>query len=150
MLAAAAPAKVQSLPTAQVRALARPTPSQRGASLRVQVAAGMRGASSSAATPPPPPPLSEEVAAKVAELGIDMDASGLKYLPNDTRVSSLHGEALPSPHQTSLCSPSLPSPPRQPSQRLPHPADACPGPQGKQVREGKGGKERHAHVDRGR
>ncbi|PRW21087.1 ferredoxin--nitrite reductase [Chlorella sorokiniana] len=35
------------------------------------------------------PPLSEEVAAKLAELGIDFDRSGLKYLSNDARMRAL-------------------------------------------------------------
>lgn len=32
------------------------------------------------------PPLSDEVAAKLAELNIDFEKSGLKYLPNEARV----------------------------------------------------------------
>jgi ferredoxin-nitrite reductase len=34
------------------------------------------------------PPLSEEVAAKIEELGLDFERSGLKYLSNDARVRS--------------------------------------------------------------
>jgi hypothetical protein len=34
------------------------------------------------------PPLSDEVAAKLAELGIDFERSGLKYLPNEARVGA--------------------------------------------------------------
>lgn len=34
------------------------------------------------------PPLSEEVAARIAELGIDFERSGLRYLPNEARVRS--------------------------------------------------------------
>ena len=34
-------------------------------------------------------PVSEEVAAKMAELGLDLETSGLKYLSNDARVSCL-------------------------------------------------------------
>jgi hypothetical protein len=33
------------------------------------------------------PPVSDEVAAKMAELNIDFERSGLKYLPNEARVS---------------------------------------------------------------
>ena len=32
------------------------------------------------------PPVSDEVAAKMAELNIDFERSGLKYLPNEARV----------------------------------------------------------------
>jgi hypothetical protein len=40
------------------------------------------------------PPVSEEVAAKMAELGYDLETSGLKYLSNDARVGCLFLSAL--------------------------------------------------------
>ncbi len=41
------------------------------------------------------PPLSEDVAARIEELGLDFERSGLKYLPNETRVRSTLLHVLP-------------------------------------------------------
>lgn len=60
------------------------------------------------------PPLSDEVAAKLAELNIDFEKSGLKYLPNEARVRPpgaadatvgllAHRPSLPASWQNSLC-----------------------------------------------
>lgn len=55
-----------------------------GRALSVRVAAPERSGVPQAAAVVPP---SEEVAAKMAELGLDLESSGLKHLPNEARVS---------------------------------------------------------------
>lgn len=85
-LAAAMRAAVAARPAAP----SRPCTSTSAAGRALQHAAAPRRSVARRAVEAPGaevPPLSEEVAAKLAELGIDFERSGLKYLSNDARVS---------------------------------------------------------------